>query len=345
MRVLFVKLTSMGDVIHALPALSDAVAYIPNLTFDWVVDKNFAEIPTWHPAVKNIITTSHRIWKKKPWEMLIRGEFTQFIKNLRTNHYDLVIDGQASTKSSLVTLLSRGVRCGFDQKSSREWTAHYSYKKKYYVDTNLHAVERIRSLFAQIFYYNHPDTSPSFGIDNFNFTRPEIKLPQSYLCFVHNASWKSKLWPENYWHQLINHAEKTNLSVVLPWGNAEEQKRAQRLALNHANAVVLPHLTLANMAYILKNSQGAICSDTGIAHLATALHIPTITLYGATDPKLIGTQGKFQQQLMATFNCTKCYKIRCRYQRKSHAEAQCMAAITPDEVWERYLANQPIAST
>src|SRR5690349_18802194 len=120
MRVLFVKLTSMGDLIHALPALTDVKRVYPEITFDWAIEKSFSEVALWHPAIKNIITTSHRKWRKQLWTSIKNGEISQTINSLRKENYDLIIDGQTSTKSAIISLLAKGPRHGLDKSSARE---------------------------------------------------------------------------------------------------------------------------------------------------------------------------------------------------------------------------------
>jgi len=326
----------MGDLIHALPALSDAKRFDPAITFDWVIEKNFSEVASWHPAVKNIIRTSHRKWRSNVIEYWKNGEIKNFLHSLRENSYDLVIDGQNSLKSAITSLLSKGVRVGLDKNSAREKFASYFYQKKVFVDKDLHAVKRLRLLFADALGYSYIDDQPDYGILNYAFPEITLDLPKPYLVFVHNASWQSKMWPENYWRQLIFLAGKVGLHVLLPWGNEAEKIRAMRIAANQNNATVLPFLTLSQHAAILKNSKGAICSDTGLAHLAAALNVPSVTVYGSTSVKLIGTKGLHQKHQLSTFNCTECYKYQCDYNNQKNADAMCMLAIKPDMVWERF---------
>ena len=219
MRILFIKLTSMGDLIHALPALTDAKRAFPSIFFDWVIDKNFSEVASWHPAVKNIIPTSHRKWRKNLHLSIKNGEIQQFFKSLRKEKYDLIIDGQSSMKSAIVSLLAKGKRHGLDKNSSREWLAPLAYQKKYFIDKNMHAIQRLRLLFSQILNYPYEDNQPDFGIHGHPFTTPTCNITQKpYLVFVHNASWNSKLWPEIHWHTLIDHAKQEGFQVLLPGG-------------------------------------------------------------------------------------------------------------------------------
>lgn len=338
MRVLFVKLTSMGDLIHALPALTDAKNAYPDIVFDWVIEKNFSDVAQWHSAVKKIIPTSHREWRKHPWQALTSGELKNFWQTLRHETYDFVIDGQSSTKSVIVSLLSKGFRCGLDKNSAREWTSAYAYQKQVFAPKTMHAIPKLRQLFAESLNYPCPTTPPDYGINHYNFSPVKFDLPKPYLYFVHNASWQTKLWPELYWHTLINYAEQQQLNVVLPWGNETEKLRAQHLAEGHSNAYVLPFCTLSEHAYILKNSMGAICCDTGLSHLASALDVKTITMYGPTNADIIGTVGNSQKRIISSFPCTSCHQKKCDYNKTKHPDAPCMANVTPEFVWQRFLA-------
>lgn len=340
MRVLLVKLTSMGDLIHALPAITDARLAIPGIRFDWVIDESFAEVASWHPAVDNIIKSAHRRWRKnyrQHWP-----EIKQFLHQLRAEHYDVVIDGQTNLKSALVTLFSKGLKCGFDKQSAREYPAHWVYKKTCTHTKNDHAVTRIRSLFAQALNYPLPTTIADFGIDRALLKKPHFDLPERYLVFIHNASWDTKLWPESYWQQLAAIARTEGLTVLLPAGNPIELARSERLCSE--NVIALPRLPLSEVAFILAGATAVVSVDTGLSHLSAALNIPTVTLYGATDARLIGATGLNQVHLQSHFACAPCYRQRCHYQGASLVKPACFEALTPHLVWhalEKLIQSSP----
>ncbi len=265
-----------------MPALTDASRAIPGITFDWVIDKNFSEVGLWHPAVKKIIPTRHRYWRKNFRKSVKDGEITQFLKSLREEKYDLVIDGQSSMKSAIVTLLSRGPRRGIDRCCASEWAASLAYQKSYHVPKDWHAIQRLRLLLANALDYHCPQSPPDYNIRDYPFPALKFDLPKPYLMFVHNASWSSKMWPENYWRRLIELAQSEGFHVLLPWGNQAEKTRAERISDGYANARVLPFCSLSEQARILQGAAGAICSDTGLCHLAAALNVPSVTLHGPT---------------------------------------------------------------
>lgn len=343
MRVLIIKLTSMGDLMHALPALSDAARQFPGISFDWVVDEAFAEVPLWHPAVNNVITTSHRRWKKSLWQTLSGGELREFYRELNLHDYDAVIDMQNNLKSALVSFLRRGPVIGLDKDACRERPAHLTYKQPIWIDPQQHAVDRMRQILAQSLDYHVPTTPADYRTDFSKYPLPtlDFTLPERYLLFVHNASWLTKLWPVHYWQQTVLKAVQAGFSVLLPCGNDEEYQRARQIALVDEHAHALPRLSLNETAALMQRASGALCSDTGLAHLAAVASTPAMTLYGPTDTALIGTHGRNQQHTVSDFSCAPCYKRRCPLPESRHGEPVCMHDMTPDSVWHGLTALLP----
>ncbi len=330
MRVLIIKLTSMGDLMHAFPALTDAVERIPNIQFDWVVDESFAEVPQWHPAVKQVITTAHRRWRKNILATIKLGEFGTFYRNLNAKDYDVIIDMQSNLKSAFVSWLRRGDIHSYDRHTCRERPAHWAYDRQYHIPLRQHAIERQRELFANIFDYDRPKASADYGVDLSHCILPDsisseslgtpLSLPKKYLVFVHNASWPTKLWPVEYWQQLAAYVVSQGYSVLLPCGSDTEHQRALAIANEQENVIALPKLSLNTMAAIMSNAKAAVCSDTGLAHMAAVTSTPAITLYAVTDTLLIGTEGRHQQHIDAGTSTLN----------KNNAS---MADITVDRVW------------
>ena len=326
----------MGDLMHALPALTDASVMYPGSEFDWVVDESFAEVPSWHPAVKNIYKSAHRRWRNNFRESLGKKEFSSFYHALNANKYDAIIDAQNNVKSSIISLLRKGHVDGMDRNSVAEQPAFIAYKNRHFIDKNQHAIERQRQLFANALHYEKPDSLANYGLKQNAFIKPDIAIQKPYLFLVHNASWTTKLWPENYWHDFISLVKKDGLSVLLPGGNQEELERAQRIASKHSNAQALPKLSLSELGGIIQNAEGAMCCDTGLAHLTAIVGTPSVTLYGPTSVGLIGTSGNNQFHLDAEnpeFKCSPCYKRVCNFSSDYNAMSACMNSFTPDMAW------------
>jgi heptosyltransferase-1 len=333
MNVLIVKLTSMGDLIHALPAVSDAVKHVPNIRFDWVADEAFADIPRMHPAVNEVIITAHRRWKRATWQAFKSGEFIRLWRTIRKKKYDLVIDSQSNLKSAVIMSLTRGLRCGMDKDSAREKFSHWVCNKTFSIPIEQHAINRQRQLFAKVLGYPMPDTAPDFGIDITRLPALPLVLPKPYLVFIHSTTWDSKHWPEAYWQELIKIATQAGYHIVLPWGNAQEEARAQRLAATSPQTTVLPRLSIPQQALMIAQSAGAVCVDTGLGHLTAALNVPAVHLYGPTDPALIGATGQHQHHLIAEYECAPCYLHACKWGKES---ACFLKNMRPEKVWEHF---------
>ena len=311
MRVLLVKTSSLGDVIHALPALTDAARAIPGITFDWVVEEGFAEIPTWHPAVGKVIPVAIRRWRKNIWETIKSGEWRRFKQSLRAEKYDLVIDAQGLVKSAWLTRYVKAPVAGLDKDSAREPLASRFYQRRLAVARGQHAVERLRQLFAVALGYDLPKGLGDYGLD----VERLIELPRKkpYVLFLHGTTWDTKHWPEVYWRDLALRMGHMGVEVRLPWGNPAEKARAERIASGLNNAVVLPKLNLAGVAKVLASASACVAVDTGLGHLAAALDVPTISLFGPTNPGLTGAYGKVQIHLASDFPCAPCLQKKCTY--------------------------------
>ncbi|WP_340619918.1 lipopolysaccharide heptosyltransferase RfaC [Xenorhabdus siamensis] len=302
MRVLLVKTSSMGDVLHTLPALTDAMQYIPGIQFDWVVEEGFAQIPTWHSAVENVIPVAIRRWRKSWFRKDIREERARFREQLQQRKYDVIIDAQGLLKSAfLVTRLAHGPKHGYDKKSIREPLASFFYNQHHSVSKQQHAVERIRALFAESLGYQKPTETGDYSIAR-HFLNQQSENGNDYLVFLHATTRDEKHWPENHWRQLIAEIQPTGMRIKLPWGTEYEYQRALRLADGFPHVDVLPKLTLAEVAQVLAGTKAVVSVDTGLSHLTAALDRPNITLFGPTDPGLIGGYGKEQHTLKSVDN-------------------------------------------
>jgi len=300
MQVLIVKTSSMGDVLHTLPALTDAMQAIPGIRFDWVVEENFAQIPGWHPAVDKVLPVAIRRWRKHWFGSQQREERVLFKRELQSRQYDVVIDAQGLIKSAaLVTRLARGVKHGQDSRSAREPFASWWYDQRHEIDKKQHAVERTRELFAKSLGYQKPQTQGDYAIAA-HFLRdvPQDAVP--YLVFLHATTRDNKHWPESHWRDLIALLQPSGLRIKLPWGAEHEHQRAQRLADGFDHVEVLPKLTLEAVARELAGAKAVVSVDTGLSHLTAALDRPNITLYGPTDPGLIGGYGQNQHAIKAS---------------------------------------------
>lgn len=297
MRVLLVKTSSMGDVLHSLPALTDAQQVFPEIQFDWAVEEGFAQIPTWHSAVNQVIPVAIRRWRKNWFSAPIRAERAVFRQQLTATHYDAVIDAQGLLKSAfLVTRLAHGAKHGYDRHSIREPIASFFYDYKHKISKQQHAVERIRQLFAASLGYDCPKTQGDYAIAQ-HFLHVPTELQGEYVVFLHSTTRDDKHWPEEHWRSLIALMAESGVKIKLPWGAEHEYQRALRLAEGFDFVDVLPKLTLAEVALQIANAKAVVSVDTGLSHLTAALDKTNFTLFGPTDPGLIGGYGLGQHEI------------------------------------------------
>jgi heptosyltransferase-1 len=331
MKVLIVKTSSLGDVIHTLPALSDAMTAIPNVTFDWVVEDSFQDIPRMQPNVDRVIPTSIRLWRKNPFKH--RAAIRACIKNIQQEQYDVVIDAQGLIKSAIVTWFAKGKRYGLSKTSCREPLAALAYQKKIEVEKGQHAISRVRQLFAKSLGYSLPDKALSYGLKQEKAPISDSLTPP-YLVFLHATTWASKHWPNEYWRELILLAVKQGFHVYLPWGNETEKERASALASASDKAHVLPRSTIKELTAVLMYAKGVVGVDSGLAHLTAACSTPAVTLYGSTSAILTGTMGLNNTSLQADFPCSPCLSAQCQYKQHSAVTPACYEALPAAKVWQ-----------
>lgn len=294
MRVLIVKTSSMGDVLHTLPALTDAQRAIPGIQFDWVVEEGFAQIPSWHSAVDRVIPVAIRRWRKAWFSAPIKAERKAFRDAVRLQQYDAIIDAQGLVKSAaLVTRLGRGIKHGMDWSTAREPLASLFYNCKHHIARQQHAVERTRELFAKSLGYTKPQSQGDYAIAQ-HFLNDLNADAGQYAVFLHATTRDDKHWPEANWRELIGQLHNAGIRIKLPWGAPHEEARAKRLADGFNYVDVLPRMSLEEIASVLAGAKFVVSVDTGLSHLTAALDRPNITLYGPTDPGLIGGYGKNQ---------------------------------------------------
>lgn len=287
MHILIVKTTSLGDLVHMLPALTEAVAVLPGLRADWVAEEGFTEIPAMHPAVDTVIPVAMRRWRGSLLARQVHSEWSGFVDTLRTKKYDLVLDSQGLIKSALLSFLARGPRAGLDFASAREPLASLSYNYRYTVPRELHAITRNRILAARALGYAEGGReSLRYGVSPSLDVVP-IALPERFVLCLHGTARQEKEYPESDWGALIEHINDMGYPVVLPWGNDREHGRAERLA-SKCEAIVLPRLGLDGLFTVLGRAVGVVGVDTGLMHLAAAFHKPGIGLYPATPPERFG---------------------------------------------------------
>lgn len=288
-RVLIIKTSSLGDVVHGLPVINDIHAHFPDAQIDWIVEESFAAIPRLHAGVRDVISIAVRRWRGKLASRHTWREVAHFRRALRNTQYDLVLDLQGLLKSALIGSFAHGHYHGSDRQSVRESVASLFYAHKHRVPRNEHAVMRYRLLAAKALGYDMPATAPDYGISaSEQLADAPRALPASYIVGLHGTSRDSKLWPTQHWVALAQSLSDRGISLLLPWHSDAERARADMISAQAAQALVLPKLSLTELAAVLSGAKAAVGVDTGLSHLAVALKVPTLAIYTDTDPRLTG---------------------------------------------------------
>src|SRR3989442_1529524 len=284
-RILFVKTSSLGDVVQNCPAVSDAARMLPGAQIDWVVEEPFAGIAAMHASVRRVIPVALRRCRRGGGSPGVWGDWPRFRRAPTAERYDAVIDSQALLKSAAMCFWAAGTKHGMDAASAREPLAARFYDVLHTVSWRLPAVERNRRLTAEALGFAL-DEDLRYGL------RAEGASPleqdSSYAVFLTMTSRKDKLWPESRW---IETGRALDMEVVLPWGNDAERGRAERIRAAVPRAIVPRRMALEELARLFVHARGVIGLDTGLTHLAAALGVATVGIYCGSDPALNGLYG------------------------------------------------------
>jgi heptosyltransferase I len=285
--VLFIKTSSLGDVIHHMPALTEARAKRPDTRFAWVVEEAFAPLVRLHPAVAEVIPVAGRRWRHALSQASTWQDIGRFVGGLRGRAYDAVIDTQGLfLKSALLAGAARGRRHGYDPNSIKEPFACVFYNVRHAVERKQHAIARNRALTAAALGYT-PDGPPDFGLDRAALAEP---AGAPYGVLLHATSRADKEWPEANWRMLAA-VLGANTDLVVPFGTEAERERATRIAAATPRARVPDRAPLDAMARLIAGAAFVVGVDTGLLHLAAALGAPLIAIFSASEPGLTGPMG------------------------------------------------------
>jgi len=288
-RILFVKLSSLGDVVHHLPAVTDLAEEQPGAHLGWAVEEAYAGLVKLHPAISEAIAVSLRGIRRNPLSAAPWKRMAAARRSMGHGRWDYVVDTQGLVKSALVARFASGAAFGLDSASAREAWASRFYDVKLFVPRGLHAVERNRRLVGQVFGYT-PRGAARYGL-----ARPEAPPPWApndrYVVMLHAASRAPKRWPEERWVDLGRRLAEQGNAIVFPGGTDAERATAARLASAIPGAIAAPAMGLEEAAALLGHASAVVGVDTGLTHLAVALGVPTVGIYCATNPGLTGLHG------------------------------------------------------
>jgi heptosyltransferase I len=332
MKALLVKMSSLGDVVHALPAVSDLRRARPDVDLHWLVERSYADIVAWHGGVARVWPVDQRRWLRRrqraDWQA-----FRTARREWRDQRFDCVVDAQGLIKSAIIARLAGGRHShGFAADSSRESLAGWFIGHGHRVDVTLPAVQRIRQLFADIFHYS-PSGPPDFGIRQ---SFASVPVDEQALVLLPGGSWASKQWPLEHWQRLAGLALAAGWRVSVVWGTEQERQLAQNLLSRLPQTrVASQRESIPEVAAKLAGAGVVVGLDSGFSHLAAALERPVIGLFGATSPVDYALAGERARNLSAGLNCAPCHRRDCPRLQAGNPYPPCMAAVTVDAVWQQ----------
>jgi len=326
-KILLVKTSSMGDVVHTLHALNDVRHMRPDTQIDWLLEEAFsdiADIARQNDHIKTIIPIAFRRWRKrKPFGLCAHPAIKALRKRLKSEHYDLIIDAQGLVKSAYLARLAKVPIAGYDKRSIREPLASLFYRHVYRISKQQHAIFRLRQLFAKALDYSLSD----IPVNNHTST---IDKSNNHILLFHGTSWNNKHYPLWHWQQVAAALNDLGYQVDIPYNSPAEQKIAENIACGKPDIYILDKQPLSQLIEHIKNCRAVISLDTGLAHLATYLNKPVVFLFGPTNPRLTGgiASNTFNLSGLATDHCSM-QRLHYRYE---HEYADSMAAIEPHQV-------------
>jgi len=286
-NILFIKTSSLGDVVHHMPALTDARKAHPDATFSWLVEEAFAPLVRLHPAINTVIPVASRRWRKSLYAPATIAEIRASLRNIRAQRYDKIVDTQGLLRTAILTRAARGVRHGYDASSVREPLASLFYDVRHRVERNMHAVERNRTLSSLALGYA-PDGAPDFGLDRAWIGKDSTSR---YGMLMHATARPEKQWPDADWIAFAKRFAQ-RFELLLPWGTEAERARSESIAAAVPGARVPDRAPLDQVAKLIAGAQFVVGVDTGLLHLAAALGVPAVAIFAGSRPALTGPVGR-----------------------------------------------------
>jgi heptosyltransferase I len=292
-EILFIKTSSLGDVVHHMPAITDARRHLPDARLAWVVEEDYAPLARLHPAIDDVIPVATRRWRKHPLASATWSEIGRFCSTLRGHAFEAAIDSQGLFRTGLIAGVVRGVRHGYDRRSIREPLACPFYNVRHQVQWKAHAIPRNRMLCGLALGYEA--TLPlDYGLDRAAIAGPAAGRP--YAVMIHGTAQPGKLWPQGHWSTVARAVHDRGFDIVLPWGSMQERSRSDGIGavagLGPGEYRVPDRRPLDVVAAMIAGASFVIGVDTGLVHIAAALGVPLVAIFVNSEPGLTGPMGR-----------------------------------------------------
>lgn len=304
MKILLIRISSLGDVLHNMPIVQDLLRHFPQAEIDWMVEEAYVDLVRLNRGVRNIFPVALRRWRKHIFSRTTWREIAQFKNRLQQEHYDLVIETQGLFKTGLLMgfakLTPTGKKVGLangTEDSGYEAISRLFHDQSITVARRTHAVLRGRLVAAAAGQFSI-NTPANFGLQLpvLANAKPDWLPNHAYAVFFHGSAGQQKKWPQQHWISIAAELKKFGLPIMLPWGNAQEKAEAEQMASQIENAQVLPKLQMQEAIFLAQQASLVIGVDTGLTHIAAAYCRPTIEIYCAS-PRW-KTEGNWSNQII-----------------------------------------------
>lgn len=343
MKVLIVKASALGDIVHALPVLPYLKSAAPDLEIDWVVEEPFASLLGANPMVRRLHILRTKAWRRARFSGQARREFWELLEGLRRERYDVALDLQGNMKSGMITLASRApLRYGFDRSGAREWPNLLATNRKVALsEADYHIMDR--TILAPMAAFPGGKRTDAPGP---LFVAPEIQEETGKALAEHDltgkktavfhsgASWRSKRWENASWAELVRKTEeRLGLHVILTWGGDAELADCRVIwEASGKTATIWPRVGIPEMAALLESASVVVGGDTGLIHMAAALETPTVSFYTATHGLRNGPRGEKHRLVQSSLPCSPCLRRDCR------KLPECRASVRVEDMLEAIAA-------
>lgn len=328
MRVLIVKLSSLGDVVQTLPVIHDIRTHVPGARLDWVVEEGFAPLVRQAAGLERVIPVALRRWKRTLWSGHTGRERRDARADLRAEAYDAVIDFQGLIKSAAVARQARLARGGFTATYGNgsdlcgyEWPVRYLLQRTPPMPRRIHAVARYRLLAAQALGYPPQEGPPVYPWSRHAPAQP----PQVMLA--HGTTRTDNEWPARDWIALGRVLAGEGFELVIPHASERELAFANELAQGIGEgARVLPRMGLPALLEVMRSCSGLVGVDTGVAHMGVALDLPVVEIFSQPRSLRAGPVGRAHQCSVGGERAPTADEVIAAWQACWHARADAALA-------------------
>jgi heptosyltransferase-1 len=286
-EILFIKTSSLGDVVHHMPAVADARRQLPDARLSWVVEEPYAPLARLHPGIDEVIPVASRRWRTRLHRRETWSEIDRFRRTIREREYDAVVDTQGLLRTAVIARTARGVRHGYDMASIREPLASMFYDIRHRVEWRCHAIPRNRMLTGRALGYE-PAPQIEFGLDRAAIAG---EPRNAYAMLIHGTARADKEWPQLDWLTVARALNDRGLEAVVPWGTAAERRRSDEIVAALGCGEVPERRPLDEVAALIAGATVVVGVDTGLLHVAGALGVPLVGIFVGSEPGLTGPLG------------------------------------------------------